>query len=183
MSPRILPASVLMPEYEALLREGAELPLVISGGSMLPFLAPGRDSVMLKARDRPLRRGDIVFYRRANGAYILHRLLRVRNGSCWMVGDAQTVVEGPLDIDCIFAYVTAAQRKGKVEKPGTFWWDFFAHTWLRVIPLRRIIMKIYGACRAIKIRRCPYAGSQGFHHARDRRGDHSHSLRQRRKEV
>ena len=26
MSPRVLPASVLMPEYEALLRQGAELP-------------------------------------------------------------------------------------------------------------------------------------------------------------
>ena len=38
MSPRTLPAAVLMPEYEALLRDGAELPLVISGESMLPFL-------------------------------------------------------------------------------------------------------------------------------------------------
>ena len=103
MSARILPASVLMPEYEALLREGAELPLVVSGGSMLPFLAPGRDSVLLKAPDRPLRRGDIVFYRRRNGMYVLHRLLRIRDGACWMVGDAQTLVEGPLSEDCICA--------------------------------------------------------------------------------
>ena len=73
MSPKVLPASVLMPEYESLLLEGAELPLVISGGSMLPFLASGRDSVMLKAPDRALRRGDIVIYRRENGAYVLHR--------------------------------------------------------------------------------------------------------------
>lgn len=143
MSPKVLPASVLMPEYESLLLEGAELPLVISGGSMLPFLASGRDSVMLKAPDRALRRGDIVFYRRENGAYVLHRLLRVRDGKCWMIGDAQTTVEGPLDRDCIFAYVTQVKRKGQIEKPGTFWWEFFAHVWLRVVPLRRIIMKTY----------------------------------------
>lgn len=144
MSPKILPASVLMPEYEALLKEGAELPLVISGGSMLPFLAPGRDSVMLKAPDRPLKRGDIVFYRRRNGAYILHRLLRVRGDSCWMVGDAQTIIEGPLDRSCIFAYVTRVQRKGRVEKPGTFWWIFFEHTWLAMLPTRHVIMRVYG---------------------------------------
>lgn len=143
MSPKVLPASVLMPEYESLLLEGAELPLVISGGSMLPFLASGRDSVMLKAPDRALRRGDIVFYRRENGAYVLHRLLRVRDGKCWMIGDAQTTVEGPLDRDCIFAYVTQVKRKGQIEKPGTFRWEFFAHVWLRVVPLRRIIMKTY----------------------------------------
>lgn len=144
MSPKVLPASVLMPEYEALLKEGAELPLVISGGSMLPFLAPGRDSVMLKEPDRPLKRGDIVFYRRRNGAYILHRLLRVRGDSCWMVGDAQTIIEGPLDRSCIFAYVTRVQRKGRVEKPGTFWWYFFEHTWLAMLPMRHVIMRAYG---------------------------------------
>lgn len=160
MSPRVLPASVLMPEYEELLRQGAELPLVISGGSMLPFLAPGRDSVMLKAPDRPLRRGDIVFYRRANGDYILHRLLRVRGGKCWMVGDAQVFVEGPLPEACVFAYVTQVQRKGKIEKPGTACWAFFAHGWLALRPLRRPLMTFYGhAKRAIRKGGAHHAGS------------------------
>ena len=149
MSARVLPAAVLMPEYEALLREGAELPLVVSGGSMRPFLTPGRDSVLLKAPDRPLHRGDIVFYRRRNGDYILHRIRRIENGLCWMVGDAQTVIEGPLDAGCIFAYVTQVQRKGKTEKPGTFRWEFFARTWLRIIPMRRLMMKAYGCVRHI----------------------------------
>ena len=149
MSARVLPAAVLMPEYEALLRQGAELPLVVSGGSMRPFLVPGRDSVLLKAPDRPLRRGDIVFYRRSNGAYILHRLRKIENGRCWMIGDAQIVTEGPLDERCIFAYVTQVQRKGEIEQPGTRLWDFFAGTWLRVIPLRRMIMKVYGCVRHI----------------------------------
>ena len=74
MSPRTLPAAVLMPEYEALLREGAELPLVVSGESMLPFLRPGRDTVFLRRPDAPLHRGEIAFYRRFDGSYILHRV-------------------------------------------------------------------------------------------------------------
>lgn len=166
MSPRILPASVLMPEYEALLREGAELPLVISGGSMLPFLAPGRDSVMLKAPDRPLKRGDIVFYRRRNGAYILHRLYRIRDGKCWMIGDAQIEVEGPLSESCIFAYVTQVQRKGRIEKPGTLCWAFFAHGWLWLIPVRHTIMKTYALMkRTVSKGGAHFAGSKRLHHA------------------
>lgn len=166
MSARILPASVLMPEYEALLREGAELPLVISGGSMLPFLAPGRDSVLLKAPDRPLHRGDIVFYRRRNGMYVLHRLVRTKNGQCWMVGDAQTQIEGPLPAECIFAYVTCVQRKGRTERPGTFIWDFFQYVWLAVIPLRRYLIAII--VRILRIARkggALHEGSKRVHYA------------------
>ena len=102
---KIFAADVLIPEYRALLAEGAELPLVVSGGSMLPFLAPGR----------PLRRGDIAFYQRPNGQYILHRVCRAEGESLWFVGDAQDVVEGPLPQSCVFAYVTAARRKDRVQ--------------------------------------------------------------------
>ena len=103
MSPRTLPAAVLMPEYEALLRDGAELPLVISGESMLPFLRPGRDTVYLKQPDAPLQRGEIAFYRRLDGSYILHRVYRAVPGAYWFLGDAQTRVEGPLPAQCVFA--------------------------------------------------------------------------------
>lgn len=144
MNPKVFSTDVLIPEYRALLDEGAELPLVVSGGSMLPFLAPERDTVYLKAPDRPLRRGDIAFYRRPNGQYILHRVCRAEGESLWFVGDAQDAIEGPLPQSCVFACVTAAHRKGKLQKPGTFWWDFFAGAWLRCIGHRQQILRLYG---------------------------------------
>ena len=60
---RVVDTESLMRDYRSALADGAELPLVVSGGSMRPFLAPGRDTVYLRAPDRPLRRGDIAFYR------------------------------------------------------------------------------------------------------------------------
>ena len=133
----------LMPEYIELIEAGAVLPLVISGGSMLPFLAPGRDTVFIKSIDRPLQVGDIVFFRRNNGRYVLHRLYKTEGESIWLVGDAQDEIEGPLNKDCAFAVVSHAVRKGKTEKPGTFWWDFFSKTWLKLLGHRKNIVKNY----------------------------------------
>lgn len=145
---RVLDAEVLMPEYRELLESGAVLPLTVSGVSMLPFLAPGRDTVYIKKIDRALKRGDIVFYQRPDGRYILHRLYRSENEECWFVGDAQDDVEGPLPEECAFAYVESVRRKGKSEKPGTFWWNFFAGAWLGLVGRRRQIMNAYAKIKS-----------------------------------
>ena len=148
MGKRTLSPEELMPQYEELLRAGAELPLVVSGGSMLPFLAPGRDTVYLRSIDRALKRGDIVFYRRADGRYILHRLHRIDGDKCWFVGDAQDDIEGPLNIKCACAYVTQALRKGKTQKPGCFCWNFFERVWLRAVGRRRRLIELYSGIRS-----------------------------------
>lgn len=140
---RALSPDELMPKYIELLNSGAVLPIIISGGSMLPFLAPGRDSVKIKAIDRPLKRGDIVFYRRMDGKYVLHRIYRINGDEMWLVGDAQDDVEGPLSVDCAFAYVTEARRKNKTLKPGSFWWEFFEKTWLLFVGRRSKMLLAY----------------------------------------
>ena len=143
MSPRTLPAAVLMPEYEALLRDGAELPLVISGESMLPFLRPGRDTVFLKQPDAPLQRGEIAFYRRIDGTYILHRVFRAEPGKYWFLGDAQTRVEGPLPAQCVFAHVTAVRRGKRLIQPENLLWRFFAGPWLKLLRRRPRLLRVY----------------------------------------
>lgn len=143
MSPRTLPAAVLMPEYEALLREGAELPLVVSGESMLPFLRPGRDTVYLKKPEAPLQRGDIAFYRRFDGSYILHRVFRAEPGKYWFLGDAQTRVEGPLPAQCVFARVTAVRRGQRLIHTGSRFWRLFSGPWLALVRQRPQLLRIY----------------------------------------
>ena len=143
MSPRTLPAAVLMPEYESLLREGAELPLVVSGESMLPFLRPGRDTVYLKKPESPLQRGDIAFYRRFDGSYILHRVFRAEPGKYWFLGDAQTRVEGPLPAQCVFARVTAVRRGGRLIHTGSRCGNLCSGPWLALVRQRRRLLRIY----------------------------------------
>lgn len=130
---------------QELIEEGKEVPMVITGYSMTPFLVHKRDSVLLAKVDQELRRGDMVFYCRPGGQYVLHRIVKFDSaGGVYFAGDAQDFIEGPLPRECIFALVKAVKRKENWIRPGDFWWDFFAGFWLKVLPFRRLIIKMYG---------------------------------------
>lgn len=140
---KVLPPEILMDKLIGLLEEAESVPLVISGGSMVPFLVHGRDLVYLSKVTAPLKRGDMILYRRDNGRYILHRIWRIEKESFTMVGDAQTVLEPGIRPDQVLARVTAVRRKGKLLRSGSFWWEFFEKVWIRIVPLRRSLMSAY----------------------------------------
>lgn len=141
---RVLPPEMLIPELLALLEETDSVPLTISGNSMTPFLAHGRDTVFLSKVTRPLKKGDMIFYRRQNGQYVLHRICRVHPDSFDLVGDAQTYIETGIRPEQVLAVVNTVRRKGRLLEKGHFWWDFFEKFWLRIIPLRPLVCRIYG---------------------------------------
>ncbi len=138
---RVLPPEVLMEQLLGLLDSAEYVPLNISGSSMTPFLVHSRDSKVT----RPPKKGDMILYRRDNGAYILHRIYRVTPDGYWLVGDAQILIEKGLRPDQVLALVTAVRRREKLLQPGSFWWDFFEKVWIRVIPLRPGIAAAYSA--------------------------------------
>ena len=135
----------LLEEYRQLLQDESisSLPLVISGSSMSPFLVHGRDTVFLSRLTRPVKRGDVLLYRRKSGAYILHRVYRVDGESFTMVGDAQTELESGIRPEQVIAVMTSAERKGKRQAPGCFWWNFFEKVWIRMVPLRPFVRNVY----------------------------------------
>lgn len=135
--------ALLLDKYRVLLETVDQLPLLISGNSMSPFLVHGRDTVFLTKVDRHLRRGDIVLYRRKTGAYILHRICAVRGDTFSLVGDAQTEIEHGIEREQIYAVVCSAIRKGHHQKSGCFWWDFFEKVWIRLIPFRPFLVGLY----------------------------------------
>lgn len=125
-----------------LLKQGQRsVSVPVAGSSMVPFLVDG-DTVYLDPVETPVKRGDIVLYRRRNGRYILHRVYRVnRDGSYTMVGDAQTELELLPSREQIFARVSYARHRGKVIKPGQFRWWIYRHVWLWLRPCRLFLMR------------------------------------------
>ncbi len=134
-------------EYVSMLRElvrhGQQVSLPVAGSSMVPFLVHGRDTIYFEAPNRPLKRGDMVFYQRKNGPFVMHRIHAIGPEGLYLVGDAQQEIEGPLDREQVFALVTAVKRKGKILRSGSFWWEFFRLVWPRLLPLRRRILRLW----------------------------------------
>ncbi len=112
-------------EYIPLIREvigsGGEFRLYPHGTSMLPLLRQGVDSVALVACQE-MSRGDILLYQRANGQYVLHRLMRIhRDGSLLFSGDNHMTVEKGIAPNDIIATVTAVYRGEKRKERNSFW--------------------------------------------------------------
>ena len=144
---RVLPPEILMEPLLDLVKEGKEVPLLISGNSMSPFLVHGRDTVYLrKISERP-KKGDIILYRRNSGEYILHRVFKAEANSFSFVGDAQSYIEKGIREDQLLAVVKTVRRKGKVITSGSFWWEFFEKMWINMVPLRAAAVTLYTKLR------------------------------------
>ena len=134
-------------EYVAALRtlteEGRSVTMTVSGSSMAPFLIHGRDAVCFEKPRRALQRGDVVFFQRRDGRFVLHRICRCAPEGYYIVGDGQREIEGPVAPGQIFALVTRARRKGRWLGPGSFWWEFFRRPWLTLLPLRPLLIRLY----------------------------------------
>lgn len=134
-------------EYISVLRElvesGHEVCVKVSGYSMYPFLRSGRDTAFFRKPDRKLRVGDIVFYQRLSGQYILHRICEIDDSALYMLGDSQRQVEGPILPEQVFAVVTHVERDGKEIWPDDKLWSFYAGPWRHLISVRPWLIKLY----------------------------------------
>ncbi len=137
---------------QELTEEGHTVSVTVSGNSMAPFLRHGRDVVWFRKPDRPLKVGDIVFFRRPSGQFVLHRICRICPGGYMIVGDNQTVPEGPVDPAQIFAVVVQVRRKGRMLDPKHLLWRFFAVVWVRMRFARKTIAAVHGRLRRRKER-------------------------------
>lgn len=140
---RVVPPEEVMEQLLELLDHTEQVPLVISGSSMYPFLRHRRDTVYLSKVKAPLRVGDMILYRRLSGQYVLHRIVRAGQGRYDLLGDRQTVIEPGIRDSQILAVVTAVRRDGKLLKSGDRVWDFFEKCWVHVIRLRPWLIRGY----------------------------------------
>lgn len=140
-------------EYVSVLKEcieqGKETGMMVVGNSMSPFLVHERDYIFFKQPQNELQKGDMVFFQRANGQYVMHRIWKVKKGMYYVVGDAQQEIEGPIGREQIFAIITKVKRKGKIIEAGDLCWEFFEHIWINLVPARRVLIKGYTKLKGI----------------------------------
>ena len=109
---------IYIAEYDELIREvlasGGEFRLYPHGTSMLPLIRQGVDSVALRSLTRPPRKFDILFYKRRDGSYILHRVKEVTKDGLVLWGDNHTMLEYGITEENIIGYAARIFR-GETE--------------------------------------------------------------------
>ncbi|MDO4568531.1 MAG: S24/S26 family peptidase [Clostridia bacterium] len=147
---RVIDARELFDACCELIDQGESVTILAHGSSMTPFLADGRDGIVLSPITREIVRGDIVLYRRDSGQYVVHRVFRAREHDFDVIGDAQTFVEVGVRREQLRAVASTVVRKGKRLQKGDLLWEFFEHVWLTLRHLRPAMIRAYGAVRRRK---------------------------------
>ncbi len=96
--------------------EGGKVIIEPKGTSMLPIIIQGEDKVELSPVSGQLKKYDIVFYKRRNGKFVLHRIIAVRKNDYILRGDNQIINEYGITDDMIIAVATAIIKDSKVIK-------------------------------------------------------------------
>lgn len=123
------------------LESGGEFRIYPSGTSMLPILREGADSVSVSKPAQFLKAGDIAFYQRENGAYILHRVIKAENDTYVMCGDNQITLENGISHKNIVGIVTKIYRSDKLFNTKGFGYKFYLILW-KCFFIRRIYFKL-----------------------------------------
>ncbi|MBP3666181.1 MAG: S24/S26 family peptidase [Clostridia bacterium] len=110
--------------------DGAEMPLLVTGLSMTPFLFHKISVVYLKkSKDYVPRKGDIVFFARRDTTLVLHRIVRIEpDGTLVIKGDAQRWRE-TITADRILASVTHIQRRKRIFSVENKGYRFLVALW------------------------------------------------------
>jgi len=130
--------------YEVILLQlenGGKANLVVTGSSMKPMLTENRDTVILKPITEAPVAGDIMLYRRDNGKFVLHRIIRVTPQGYLFSGDNQYVLE-EVSREQLLAVVSAFVRKGKTCALHTLGYRLYRWAWVKLFWLRKPYIKL-----------------------------------------
>ena len=137
-----LPMEELMPILSAQLETGGRATLVVTGNSMYPTFRNRADAVYLIPVNRPLKKGDLILYRRENGRYILHRIVtKPKNGRFFCTGDNQWVQEAVTDAQ-VLALVDGFTRGGRTCPEQDRRYRTWVAVWVWLRPVRRPILAL-----------------------------------------
>ena len=124
-------------KFEDIINEQGQLVYTNVGDSMYPLIHP-RDLLVIKKPDLPLKRFDIPLYKRDSGQYVLHRIVKIKNGEYYICGDNRAFIERGIFDRHIIGVLTDIVREGRtipVNSP-----EF--KSYVKLLPLRRSIIRI-----------------------------------------
>lgn len=117
------------------------------GCSMLPTLRNDGDRVVIKKAEK-LKKYDLPLYIRADGSFVLHRVVSVnKDGTYNLCGDNQWVIERGVKQSQVVGVVISLERKGKCFSAENSLYKAYVVFWVNIRVIRHILI---GGYRKIK---------------------------------
>lgn len=135
-----IPLKQLLPLIQERLAMGQSVRFSPRGSSMLPMLRQGIDSVVLSPVPDRLKKYDLPLYRRADGQFVLHRIVKTGD-SYTCLGDNQFQLEHGVQPQQMIAMVTAFYRgKKRYSVKHPLYW-LYCRFWYYSRGIRRFILR------------------------------------------
>ncbi|MGN0490621.1 S24/S26 family peptidase [Ruminococcus sp.] len=129
--------------FEEYLENNEKLIYRNTGTSMLPLLKQGRDFFIVeKVNNRPLRKYDVVLYKRKPDKYVLHRIIKIKDGKYVIRGDNCINKEYGITDDDIIGIMTGFIRKGRQHSTCEFFYKLYSVCHCALSPLRILLFRI-----------------------------------------
>ena len=141
-----------MTEIEPMIKKafdnGEDFNLITAGTSMLPMLRDRMDTVVLSKKKGKLKKYDLPLYKRADGSFVLHRIVGKGKDGYKMSGDNHYAIEYPVTDEQIIAVTTAYIKDGKRISTSSAGYRFYCfwHCEIRK-PIRVLKQKLRQAVK------------------------------------
>lgn len=135
---KITSMNLLAQLMQPALDDGKSVKFTVVGNSMYPLFRNGVETVTLVKSER-VSKYDVIFYRRDNGDYVLHRIVGKGKDGWKLCGDNQLLVEYPVKDKDIIGVMTDFYRNGKTVPKTKMWYRFYSFVWTNLIPFRPVM--------------------------------------------
>ena len=132
----------LWPLMKEQIDAGKSVKFVPGGTSMLPLIRPSVDSVLIKKAPDRLKKYDVPLYMREDGKFVLHRVVKAKNGVYNMRGDNQNWYEKGVKHDQILAICEGVFKDDEyISFSGVKYWIYcrMRHLRLKLSGLRQVL--------------------------------------------
>lgn len=133
----------MLPIIDEQLNAGGSAVFAIHGTSMKPMLKDRTDSVRIVKPTENVKKYDIIFYRRDDGTFVLHRVVKVKNEGFVCRGDNQVIDEFPVKPESIIGVVTDYTKKGEWVGFDSFAQTAYSRFWVNTVLFRKIKRKVF----------------------------------------
>ena len=135
-----------MTKFEDEIQSKGYIAYTNEGDSMMPLLRQHRDVMVIRKLTEPPKKNDAVLFKRPNGAYVLHRIIRVcGNGQYRIAGDNRAFSE-LVPGEWIIGILTEVIKDSRHIYADSEEYK----TYVKKVPLHRFSLKVQSVPQRIK---------------------------------